>query len=270
MLTESPAIKQALVRGHLENLTRVTDNGGVNSRFTAVVDEFGEELGAVTGRYKLIQTADIVAAFDLECERKGYQLRARNGFYRNGRAKVVVDVVNREMRRDGGDGTITPMVYIENGLGGLHKLVIGTGANIRRCGNGMWFGDIVSKDTKKHTSGLDLGALVTRAIGQLDQRIERDMAYIEAARQARFDFTGDLCKRIGEDTPERLRNEFRRIIQRNRSIQGDTAWAMAQAVTELSTHHMRTRHSDGSHVWTADEWTRRQLARINEEYALVG
>jgi hypothetical protein len=270
MLTESPAIKNALVKGHLESMVRRTENGDQASRFTSVVDEFGEELGAVTGRYQLVQTADIVAAFDLECERKGYVVEGRSGFYRNGRAKVILDIRNRAMRRDGGNGTITPMVYLENGLGGLHRLVVGTGANIGRCGNGMWFGDIVSKDTRKHTSGLDLGAIVRGAVDKLDQRIERDMAWIEAARKVRFDFAGDVCKAIGEDTPERLRRDFRHVISSNRSLEGDTVWAMAQSITELSTHYMRTRQSDGSHVWAADDYTRRQLDRLNREYHLVG
>jgi hypothetical protein len=272
MLTTDPRIQPALVKGHFEDLQRyqVIDGraqGHTSSRFRAVVDGHGAELGAVSDRYKLVQTADIVSAFDIEAERLGFQVAPREGQYHNGRSKVILDVTNREIRRDGGDGTITPMVYIENGLGGVSKLRIGTGSNIARCTNGLWFGDIVSRDTRKHTSGLDLHAIVLNALEQLEERIDRDHHLIMAARATRFDFAGELTQKIGESAPKRLQDEFKSIITGNRRACGDNVWAMLQSITELSTHHMRET-SKGRHVWSADEWTRRQVGRITEEYAL--
>jgi hypothetical protein len=270
MLTTDPRIQPALVRAHFEPLHRSTDGLiQVPSRFRSVVDDNGDELGAVSDRYKLVQTADVVSAFDLEAETRGYDMQPREGFYRNGRSKITFDIRNRTYRKSGGDGDITPMLYLENGLGGTNALRGGTGSNIARCGNGLWMGDIIAKDTKRHTSGIDILAFVRFLFDKLDERIERDLHLIEAARATRFNFTDELTKKVGESAPKRLLPQFREIIQRNRRIQGDTVWAMLQAITELSTHHMRERR-DGTHVWSADEWTRTNVRRISENYALVG
>lgn len=274
MLTNDPRVQPALVRAHFEEMERHSIVEGraaglTRSRFRAVVDDNGDELGSVSDRYKLVQTADIVSAFDLEADTRGYVMRPREGFYRNGKAKLTFDIANRTYRKDGGDGDITPMLYLENGLGGVNAMRGGTGSNIGRCGNGLWFGDIIAKSTRKHTTGINVLAFVRFLFNKLDERIERDRVLIEAARATRFDFTDALTKKIGESAPKRLVPAFREIIQRNRAIQGDTAWAMIQAVTELSTHHMRERR-DGSHVWSADEWTRTNVRRITENYHLVG
>ncbi len=267
MLTQHEKIQPALVKCHAESMIRETPQGiHIPSRFRSVVDDRGTELGSVTDRFKLVQTADVVAAIDLEADRLGYDFTPRAAFYRNGMAKIELDIPARRISMKDGDGGVTPRAIILHGLGGRGGLSVFVGGEIGVCTNGMIFGKLIDVSYARHTKGIDIQRIVAKAIGALDAGIQRTEVLIAAAKRTASNTT--IAAEVRETAPERFRRTFDGIFAQNERTYGRTGWALIQSVTELATHHMRERR-DGSHVWSADDWSRTQVNAVSNALGLV-
>lgn len=261
MLTQHEKIQPALVRCRAEGLERVTSDGFTSSRFRAVVDDNGTELGHVTGRFAMVQTADVVAAFDLAADAAGFQLEPIRAYYRNGLAKVELRVPNRTIQTSDRDGGAAPRIVLKHGLGGRGGLHVEVGALIQVCTNGMTAFKAFSYEYARHTRKLNVQEMVTAAVSKLDAKIQATELLIAQTQAARA--TETLMREVLEAAPKRQQDTFAGIIGRNVSTYGATGWALIQSVTELATHHMSERR-DGSHVWSADDWSRVLVARVAE------
>jgi len=259
MFTEHPAMQAAMTRCHGERLTRPNN---VSSRFRSIVDEYDTELGAITDRFRIIQTPDLIAAIDIVQDKLGLKMSPRESFYRNGRARVLFDV-DRSFSIPTAKTSVRPGLYLSHGLGGNGGIAIAPTENISICTNGMIFGAIFQLSYARHIGVINVMQLVEEVLEQFEQQVEYSVQIITVASQTpSAEVHENLLREVLESAGKRQAKALDDRLTENIKTHGDTVWALLQAVTEHATHDRRFTQKDGQYVQAADVWSQRQVSNI--------
>ena len=271
MLTHSDRLRGTVVDAQIHTAARASDLRV--SRFGIVVDELGNECGAVSDRYTLVRNADLIAAVDLASDDLGLELECAGGIYSMSGRSQYTFYLPGDFKVPGDNSDVRTNITIGNGYGGTHN-VDGTGGTYRLvCSNGMSIGTIVSAMKRRHVGEFDLMRLVQEMMVKLVEETTTEKQRAILAAETPFEWNvskaeneGDavvrqrnntLLQTIAKDTPKRYVQGLSDAIKAYRTDVGHTTWAIVQAVGEIAQHDM-------NHTQAAQNWSRRNQARVME------
>jgi len=246
--------------------TRAKQYEGTNHRF--VVDERDDIVGTVSDQYTLVRNADVIAALDLAAGERNLALDPTKAAYRNGRSFYEVKVPGFGYRVSGDPSGMVPSIIVRNDYRGGGGLKIQGGIFRLACTNGLVVGDIAYFTNQRHVGQIDVIGFFRDALSRMEEKIEVNRLLAEAMTRVRY--RPEVVEAIIADTADRYRADWDRALRENVAEIGDNMWAVAQAVSELSTHRMQTRATGDARTeynMGADTWATRQWDRIA---ALVG
>jgi len=287
MLTDHPKLKGTMPKAWHEEVWRANPSGDLDAashevvpKAKLVVDETDTVLGTVSNRHTIVQNRELVSALEVAADRCNIDVEPLVGRYRRGRATYEFHVPTLDMRPFGDPSKTTPRITLVNDHSGTGGLKVLSGWYRLVCTNGLTIGTVLHQNTVRHTGEIDVLGFVQAAVEKIQDEFEVQGLLARNLWAERHHFVGaekpreEAVKRVSDpdkytptlvdqiiaDTSARYDSYLRTAMHENRREIGDNLWALAQAVSQTSTHRM-----PGAN---ADAWATRQLNRIREHVGL--
>lgn len=283
MLTEHKKLEGMMPKAWHEDVWRANPSGDLDAasheivpKARLVVDETDTVLATVSNRHTLVQNRDFISALDVAASRLGLTVEPIRADYRNGKARYSFQIPELTMQVDRDPSKTSAKLDLRNDHGGTGGLGVESGYWRWRCVNGLIVGSISHAATMRHTGEIDVLGFVSAALEKvadefavhelIAQRLPHTPHHFIGVDRPREDvlkrvaepdvFTPTLVDEILADTAKRYDEYLRQVMLDNRQEMGDNLWALAQAVSQTSTHRMPGQN--------ADAWATRQLNRIRQ------
>lgn len=294
-LTDSKAFDGKLVEAWLEPTYRRIGGGGLlvedtyneeKSRY--VIDEGDEVLATVSDGYLLIQNRELISALDLAADDLGIEVDPLRGSYVNGSSNYTF-TIPKYSQKIGNDPSETIMTLnLRNDYRGGGSLKMLAGWFRMFCENGQVVGEIAAEHAKRHVGTFNPYEWIKARLTRIGEQFEANMFIAEmlantshegsayasdfyrgrkSAEQAVKMQDASLVEQILADTAQRYHHDLGLIAQRNFRDIGHNLWALAQSVSELSTHRLQETATGRPRVkynTAADAWGATQYNRIVE------
>ena len=229
----------------------------VPSRFRAIVDgTTGAQLAAVSDRYTLVQNEDIVTAVERAGDVLGVRLEKSGGMYRNGVTKLRWLMPDHTFEPGGTQSPITPTFEAGNDYGAGGSVLGEGGLWVTLCSNGMrrlmW--SFIKK--MRHVGIINVDVLYTEyatILSNVMNKLEDNKQVISLL--ASTEVNDAWIDRVVGSLRESRQPVMISAIKSNVSAHGATAWALAQAVTEASTHQF-------PNTWANQDWAAKQVEKL--------
>jgi hypothetical protein len=227
-----------------KNVYYRTDDGfrEVNARANVRTDT-GESLGIVSGRYHIIQNADMHDVVERSLYAHGMDVGTTHSYaFNHGReVKMVYEIRNMNRIIKKGDAVGLRFVAT-NSFDGKSAATFGIGILRLVCSNGMVGLEAFKGFTQKHDAKADLSKLselITEGIGQYNKLCDRfqiltdkELKVRQRAEVARnLTLKGVFCGQVYNRVIER-------ISQEQEIDGGDTAWGLLNSITHVHTHEL--------------------------------
>ena len=275
MLTEHKILEGKMPTAWTEPAHRELDGEGFEeTRFRLVCDEVTGPLAAVSDKYALVPMRDVISALDLAADAHSIELEPIEASYKSGRGEYKFRAPGLAFQAPGDPSITQATISIGNDYRGMANLSGMAGWFRWVCKNGLYAGTMAGQVKRRHVGTVDVYGLVGGLVAGLRDtfEVQRILAetlarthYVaprliptveEAKEQVKGSDAPTLIAQIMADTAERYEQYFRTAVHENQREMGTNLWALAQAVSETSTHRMPG--------FTADEWATRQLNRIRK------
>lgn len=239
-------------------------NGG-RTRFDMIVDKtYGHQLAAVTKQYPLVQNEDFITAAEHAMYDLGGDLgdfNFRQGEYYNGKSRFRYSLPDMNFSVYGDQSKIWPGVVFGNNYAAQGSLWVAYEAWRQVCSNGMMGWGIVRLNSIQHRGTIDYDRLYNEIYAGLQILIdkfatERIVAETMAQTTVSTKQVNEYIDMVLENTAKKYEETIINNMKSNIRELGQTAWAMSQAITETSTHDMKT--------WGADDWARKNVHALIE------
>jgi hypothetical protein len=236
-------------------------------------------LACLTDQYRLVTNLELLDTFGRVADTLGTEIVPRKGTYWGGRASYQFDLPGLAFTPSGDTSPTVPVLYLGNDYRGQGNLTLAIGWLRLVCTNGARRLVMASSATRRHVGQFSLTEWIGRALqagidaaqveGVLAEALATTPAPVievytsqqgaaHSVRRAReMDTPPSLSSLIYADTATRYHADLSDSIGRYMHELGPNLWALAQAITDVSSHRMQERRDGGPRTrpnMGADDW----------------